>query len=104
MIRIELEKMLERRGISAYGLAKKSGLHQSVVSKLRNNKSAALRLDVLDKVCAALDCQPGDILVRVADETAEETPAAPSSETKPAKTPKPRRVGGKTTEQTKFLR
>ncbi len=49
--------------MTAYALAKKTGLHQSVISKIRRNESQALRLDVLDKLCVALECQPGDLIV-----------------------------------------
>ncbi len=49
--------------MKGYAIAKKTGLHQSVISKIRRNESQALRLDVLDKLCAALECQPGDLIV-----------------------------------------
>jgi putative transcriptional regulator len=62
MIILKLDELLTERNLTAYALAKKTGLHQSVVSKIRRNESQALRLDVLDKLCAALECQPGDLL------------------------------------------
>jgi putative transcriptional regulator len=66
MIKVALEELLAKRGKSAYWLAKQAGLHQSVVSKLRHNEMIALRLDVLDRVCDALECEPGELLVRQA--------------------------------------
>ncbi len=63
MIILKLDELLTERNLTAYALAKKTGLHQSVVSKIRRNESQALRLDVLDKLCAALECQPGDLIV-----------------------------------------
>jgi putative transcriptional regulator len=63
MIILRLSELLTERNLTAYALAKKTGLHQSVISKIRRNESQALRLDVLDKLCAALECQPGDLLV-----------------------------------------
>jgi putative transcriptional regulator len=63
MITLKLDELLTERNLTAYALAKKTGLHQSVVSKIRRNESQALRLDVLDKLCAALECQPGDLIV-----------------------------------------
>jgi putative transcriptional regulator len=62
MILLKLDELLTARNLTAYALAKKTGLHQSVISKIRRNESQALRLDVLDKLCAALECQPGDLL------------------------------------------
>jgi putative transcriptional regulator len=63
MITLKLDELLTERSLSAYALAKKTGLHQSVISKIRRNESQALRLDVLDKLCVALECQPGDLIV-----------------------------------------
>ena len=39
------------------------------LSVLKNNKAKAVRFSTLEAVCAALDCQPGDILEYVPDET-----------------------------------
>lgn len=64
MIRIQLEQLLNERGMTAYALAKQAGLHQSVIAKFRHNEAKAMRLDVLEKICAALDCAPGDLLIR----------------------------------------
>ncbi len=65
MIELQLDKLLNDRGITAYALAKQTGLHQSVISKLKHNESRALRLDVLDRVCEALNCEPGELIVRI---------------------------------------
>ena len=32
------------------------------ISILKNGKAKAIRVDTLDKICTALNCQPGDIL------------------------------------------
>ncbi len=63
MITLMLDELLTERNLTAYALAKKTGLHQSVISKIRRNESQALRLDVLDKLCVALECKPGDLIV-----------------------------------------
>ncbi len=55
--------MLKKRNLTAYALHRKTGLHQSVISKIRHGKTLALRIDVLGKICAALECQPGDLIV-----------------------------------------
>ncbi len=54
--------MLREKNITAYALHIKSGLHQSVISKIKRNMSKALQLDVLDTLCKALDCQPGELM------------------------------------------
>ncbi len=67
MIRLELERHLQKRGETFYWLAKNARINHSVMSKLRHNDMKALRLDVLDRICETLECEPGDILVRVPD-------------------------------------
>ncbi len=54
--------MLREKNMTAYALHIKSGLHQSVISKIKRNMSKALQLDVLDTLCKALDCQPGELI------------------------------------------
>ena len=64
MTKLRLDALLEAKGRSAYWLAKQAGLHQSVVSKLRHNEMKAIRLDVIDRICDALGCEPGELIVR----------------------------------------
>jgi putative transcriptional regulator len=63
MIILKLDEMLDKRNMTAYALHKVSGLHQSVISKIRHNKSKALQLDVLNKLCESLECLAGDLIV-----------------------------------------
>jgi putative transcriptional regulator len=67
MISLELEKLLEKRGRTFYWLAKEAGINHAVMSKLRHNQMIALRLDVLDRICEVLECEPGDVLVRTSE-------------------------------------
>jgi putative transcriptional regulator len=62
MIKLKLDEMLREKNMTAYALHIKSGLHQSVISKIKRNMSKALQLDVLDTLCKALDCQPGELI------------------------------------------
>jgi putative transcriptional regulator len=62
MIKLKLGEMLDERKMTAYALHIKSGLHQSVISKIKRNLSKALQLDVLDTLCKALECQPGELI------------------------------------------
>jgi DNA-binding Xre family transcriptional regulator len=69
MILLKLNEMLEKRGLTAYALhvkSKKDGkfrLHQSVISKIKHNKSKALQIEILDLLCELLECQPSDLIV-----------------------------------------
>ncbi len=67
MIEIQLEQLLTNRGMTAYALAKQAGLHQSVIAKFRHNEAKAVRLDVLERICNVLECEPGELLVLKAE-------------------------------------
>ena len=45
-------------------LAERIGITEQNVSLLKSGKVRGIRFDTLDKICEALDCQPGDILVQ----------------------------------------
>ncbi len=59
---IELDVMLARRKMKLQDLAEHVGITAQNLSILKNGKAKAVRLETLDAICAALDCQPGDIL------------------------------------------
>ncbi|MFQ9510041.1 MAG: helix-turn-helix domain-containing protein [Lachnospiraceae bacterium] len=57
-----IDVMLAKRKMSVTELAEKVGITIANVSVLKNGKAKALKISTLAKLCAALDCQPGDIL------------------------------------------
>ncbi len=59
---ITLDVMLAKRKMSVTELASKVGITMANISVLKNGKARAVRLSTLEAICAALDCQPGDIL------------------------------------------
>lgn len=62
MIIINVDVMLARRKMSVTELTQRVGMTMANISLIKNGKVKAFRLDTLDKICEALDCQPGDIL------------------------------------------
>ena len=54
--------MLARRKMSLTELSEKVGITMSNLSILKTGKAKAIRLETLDAICKALDCQPGDLL------------------------------------------
>lgn len=68
MIIVNLDVMLAKRKMSVTELSERVGITLSNISILKNNKAKAIRLDTLNAICEALDCQPGDILVYEKDE------------------------------------
>ncbi len=57
-----IDVMLAKRKMSVTELAERVGITISNISILKNGKAKALKISTLAKLCAALDCQPGDIL------------------------------------------
>ena len=62
MIVINLDVMMAKRKVGLADLAGKVGITNANLSILKNNKAKAVRLETLDAICKALQCQPGDIL------------------------------------------
>jgi putative transcriptional regulator len=72
MIEVRLKQVLEARGLTRYWLAKESGINYDTLTRIeRAGASNRIELRVLDEICRALECQPGEILVRVDDSKAE---------------------------------
>lgn len=59
---INIDVMLAKRKMSVTELADKVGITMANISILKNGKAKALKIDTLNKICYALECQPGDIL------------------------------------------
>lgn len=57
-----IDVMLARRKMSVTELSERVGITMTNISILKNGKAKALKISTLAKLCAALDCQPGDIL------------------------------------------
>jgi putative transcriptional regulator len=65
---INIDVMLAKRKMSVTQLSEKLDITMANVSILKNGKAKAIRLDTLNKLCKALDCQPGDLLEYKEDE------------------------------------
>ena len=58
-----IDVMLARRKMSVTELSERVGITLANMSILKNGKAKAIRISTLAKLCEALDCQPGDLLV-----------------------------------------
>lgn len=67
MIIINIDVMLARRKMSVTQLAAQVGITMANISILKNGKAKAIKIETLNQICRALDCQPGDILEYQAD-------------------------------------
>ncbi len=70
---VNVDVMLAKRKMSVTELAERVGITIANISILKNGKAKAIRVDTLDKICRALNCQPGDILEFDPDIAALET-------------------------------
>jgi putative transcriptional regulator len=59
---VNLDVMLARRKMRSRELAERIGITEQNVSLLKSGKVKGLRFETLEKICEALDCQPGDLL------------------------------------------
>ena len=62
MIVFNLDVMLARRKMSLTELSERVGITLANLSILKNGRAKAVRVETLNKLCAALDCQPGDLM------------------------------------------
>jgi putative transcriptional regulator len=59
---IRLDDMLHARRMTLTDLATRIGITLANLSILKTGKAKAIRLSTLEAICAALECQPGDLL------------------------------------------
>ena len=59
---INLDVMMAKRKMSLNELSERVGITISNLSILKTGKAKAIRIETLEAICKALDCQPGDIL------------------------------------------
>ena len=69
MIVVNLDVMMAKRKMSLSQLSEKVDITLANLSILKNNKAKAVRFSKLEAICAALECQPGDILEFVPSES-----------------------------------
>ncbi len=61
-IYINLDKVLEERGMQSNELAAAINITTANLSILKTGKAKAIRFSTLEAICEVLDCQPGDLL------------------------------------------
>ena len=61
-IKVKLDTILMRRGITLTELSERVGVSLANLSILKTGKSKAVRFSTLEAICHELNCQPGDIL------------------------------------------
>lgn len=59
---LRLDVMLAERKVRSKELAEYIGITEANLSLLKQGKVKGVRFDTLEKICAYLRCQPGDLL------------------------------------------
>lgn len=62
MLVIHIDVMLALRKMNVTELSERVGITMANLSILKNGRAKAIRFTTLEKICEALQCQPGDIL------------------------------------------
>jgi len=65
---VNLDVVLAQKKMRLNTLAEKVDITPQNLSVLKTGKAKAIRFDTLEKICRALDCQPGDILAYQEDD------------------------------------
>jgi putative transcriptional regulator len=63
-IHCRLDELLEQRGMTLTRLGELVGVSIVNLSILKNDRARAIRYSTLAAICAVLDCEVGDLLVR----------------------------------------
>ena len=69
---VKLDDLLHSRRMTLTELSEKVGVTIANLSILKTGKARAVRFSTLEAICAALDCQPGDLLARDPNVKSEE--------------------------------
>jgi putative transcriptional regulator len=74
MIKLRLEDLLKQKEKTLYWLASADGanVEYATLWRLKEGVSKSISFELLDNICTALKCQPGELLVQVKGETPEE--------------------------------
>lgn len=68
-ILVNLDVMLAKRKMRSNELAERIGMTTANLSILKTGKAKAVRFSTLEAICEILECQPGDIMEFVKDES-----------------------------------
>lgn len=72
-IKIKINEMLEKRGISKTQLTYLAFIQRGQLKKLMDGEAARVDFDVLARICNALDCKIEDILEYVPKDPEEDS-------------------------------
>ncbi len=69
MVKFALDRlMFERNKMKVPELQEKSGVNKNTLYAIYNNTSTRVDLSVIERICKALNCEPGGLIVRERNE------------------------------------
>lgn len=68
MVKLTLDKYLEKRGITRYELAKRVDVKFQTIDRYYKNRVVRYDSYILDRICTALECNVSDIIEYIKDE------------------------------------
>ena len=68
MIKFTVKVMLAKREMTQKQLSEITGIRPPTVSAMCVGSISRIPVDVIEKICKALDCQPGDLMEYIPDE------------------------------------
>lgn len=66
-IKIKVSELLGRHKMTQKDLSEKTGIRPGTISALYHETVKRLEMDHMNKLCAALNCQPGDLFEYIPD-------------------------------------
>lgn len=69
MIKSNLAVLLAERKLKVADLVRSTGINKSTLHKLYNDESVRIDFETIDKICAALDVEVGDLLLFKKEQT-----------------------------------
>ena len=61
-VTITLDRLIRDRGMTGKALSKAIGISETQLSMLRSGKVRGIRFNTLARLCAILECKPGELL------------------------------------------
>ncbi|UYV16592.1 helix-turn-helix domain-containing protein [Porphyrobacter sp. ULC335] len=61
-IRVTLDEVLGTRDMTGKDLARRIGISETQLSLFRSGKVRGIRFSTLSRMCAVLECRPGDLI------------------------------------------
>lgn len=72
MIKVKLDEIMKKKGISTYDLNSKSNIRYQTLQVLQDNSASRIDFEVLAKLCYSLNCKVEDIIEYVPNKNSKE--------------------------------